>query len=72
MAYVIKWSFIVTRWVYWIEQYSHAANLVAFRCLMNGGVNQDMGIGALALKSIPFVGMACTTRYAPCVNTAAS
>lgn len=31
---------------------------------MSGGVNQDMGIGVLALRSIHFVEMECTTRYA--------
>lgn len=30
---------------------------------MNGGANQDMGIGAIAWKSIHFVKMVCTTRY---------
>lgn len=36
---------------------------MVFRYLMNGGANQDMGIGALAWKSIHFVKMVCITRY---------
>lgn len=34
-----------------------------FRRQMNGGVSQDMGIGAHALRSIHSVEMVCTTRY---------
>lgn len=30
---------------------------------MSGGVSQDMGIGAPALKSTHFAEMECTTRY---------